>query len=79
MGAIAYGRKLREDAAAVACSFGITPQDPEGVLVIPLHDLDAWYVEGQDRTPFEASRVFAKAVRLRGATGRWPDEAMFFS
>lgn len=79
MGAVAYGRKVREDGASVSYTFGIEPASPEGVLVIPVADPDAWYVEGGEARPVAALRVLGKAVRTFRSSGSWPDVVAFQS
>lgn len=79
MAVIVYGRKVREDAAEVAYSYGSAPDAPEGVLVIPVGDVDAWHVEGQEGEPFGARRVFQKALRGHRATGAWPQDASHYA
>ena len=81
MGMLVHGRKVRESATEVAYSFGFEPDVPDGVLVIPVDDVQAWYVEGSDAhpKPVGARRIMAKAYRLRCAQGSWPDDASFHS
>lgn len=79
MGAVAYGRKVREDEASVSYTFGVEPVSPEGVLIIPVTDPDAWYVDGSEARPAAAQRVLGKAVRTFRSSGRWPDAVAFQS
>lgn len=71
MGFMACGRKVREDERSVAYAFGTSPEDADGgVLVIPVDDVEAWYVDGAaDARPPSARRVAGKAVRLRERCG----------
>jgi hypothetical protein len=79
MGAIAYGRRLRQDASAVAYTFGLDPDEPDGIVVIPLDDPGSWYVEDAADRPLAAEHVVIKAYRLHRTTGAWPEIASFFS
>lgn len=79
MAAIVYGRKLREDAEQVAYSFGRAPDTSEGILVIPVENIDAWYVEGHEGESVSARRILQKAVRLQRRTGSWPEDASFYA
>lgn len=63
----------------MAYAFGDTPDASEGVLVIPLDDVDAWRVEGRDGEAFGARRVFQKALRRQRATGSWPLDATHYA
>ncbi len=79
MALIVHGRKLREDAGEVAYSYGSAPEASEGVLVIPVDDVEAWRVDGQEGHPFGARRVFQKALREQRATGAWPEDASHYA
>lgn len=79
MGAVAYGRKVREDDERVSYTFGVGPTSPAGVLVVPVTDPDAWYVEGSSARPVAALRVLGKAVRTFRSTGGWPETVVFQS
>lgn len=79
MGAVAYGRRVREDRTSVSYTFGIEPGSPDGVLVVPVADPDAWYVDGSDERPAAALRVLGKAVRTFRSTGGWPESVAFQS
>lgn len=79
MGAMAYGRKVREDDASVSYTFSGETTEPEGVLVIPLTDPETWYVEGRDHKPLTALRVLGKAAKLHRLSGSWPDTVIFQS
>lgn len=79
MGAVAYGRKVREDDESVSYTFAIEPAAPEGVLVIPVVDPDAWYVDGSDARPTAALRVLGKAVLTFRRSGSWPEVVAFQS
>ena len=81
MGMLVRGRKVRQSATEVAYSFGFEADAPDGVLVIPVDDVAAWYVDGSDAypSPVAARRVMAKAYRLRCAEGSWPEDVTFAS
>ena len=79
MGAVAYGRKVDEEADAVRYLFGLEPEVWDGELRIPLEDVDGWSVVGRDDRPSAARYVVGTAYRLRRRTGEWPDRVVFQS
>jgi hypothetical protein len=80
MGFMAFGHKESETADKVRYAFGASADDPEaGVLVIPVADLEAWYVEGRKDRPMSAQRVFGKACRIHRDSGDWPEWASFYA
>ncbi|UJP39838.1 hypothetical protein [Cellulomonas palmilytica] len=79
MGGVAYGRKVDESPDEVRYAFGATPELGEGVLVVPVADLDAWCVQGSPERPLSAQWVLVKALRVRRTSGRWPERVAFRS
>lgn len=81
MAIIVYGRNVRESAAEVAYTFGDDPNEASGVVVIPLDDVEAWYVEGVERgrEPFGAKRVAGKAYAMHSRTGAWPEDGSYYA
>lgn len=75
---MAFGLKIAESATEVRYGFGETPAADEGVLVIPIDDLDAWYVEGVDHRPLAAEWALVKVLRVHRKEGVWPDRAAFY-
>jgi hypothetical protein len=79
MGTTGFGRKLSEDVDVVLYSFGVDPEVVEGVLVIPLTDIDSWYVDGSDDRPSTARNVLHKALRVHQRDGTWLVDASYYS
>jgi hypothetical protein len=79
MGTMGFGRKVREDGDSVRYEFGVDPAVVEGVLVVPVADVDSWYVQGSDDRPFTAQIVLHKALRLHRRDRAWPVDASFYS
>ncbi len=83
MAGMAFARKVAESGVEVRYAFGATPEADEGVLVIPLADLDAWRVEGSDAGPdgwpVSARWALVKVLRVHREEGRWPGTAAFYS
>ena len=79
MAGMAYGKKLSEDPSVVRYAFGPSPSEVHGVLVVPVDDVDSWYVEQATDRPTYARWVFSKVYRLWSSSGTWPDDARFYS
>jgi hypothetical protein len=80
MAFLAYGRRLSVDATHVRYDYGLTEDDPaRGVLVIPVADPEAWFMEGRDDHPRGAARVAGKAALHHERTGEWLENASYFS
>jgi hypothetical protein len=76
---MAYGTKLSEDSNAVRYTFGPSPSDVRGVLVVPVDDMDSWFVEQATDRPMHARWVFSTIYRLWRSSGTWPEVAAFYS
>lgn len=80
MASAAYGRLVSADDEDARCDYGMGPDDPRrGVLVIPVRDPEAWFIEGRDDRPRPAGSVMARAVRGFESTGTWPEWASIFT
>jgi len=80
MAFMAYAHQLSKTPEAIRYDYGMTEDDPErGVLVIPLTDPEAWYMEGRTDRPWGAGKVVRRAWVRREQTGEWPAEASVFS
>ena len=91
MAGMAFARRVGESATEVRYAFGATPAADEGVLVIPVADVDAWRVEGADDEsdvrrddrpddrPLSARWALLKVLRMYRKEGRWPERAAFYS
>lgn len=81
MGMLVYGRKVRETATEVAYTFGADPSEPDGVLVIPFSDVDAWHIEDATtgKKPMTAQSIAGRAYLKYAETGAWPDDASMYS
>lgn len=76
MAARAFGLLLSANVTEARYDYGLTEDDPErGVLVIPVEDPAAWWVEGVNAHPVFAGSVAGKAVTAFQRTGEWPANA----
>lgn len=80
MASSAYGRLVSADDEFARYDYGIDPEDPlRGIIVIPVHDPESWYMEGRDDHPRMALSVTARAVREFEKSGNWPEWASIFT
>lgn len=83
MAGTAFARMLTESVTEsvteVRYAFGATPEADEGVLVVPVADPDAWYVEGTHERPVTAQWALLAVLRRHRREGRWPAQAAFHS
>ncbi len=80
MASAAYGRLVSADDEHARYDYGMGPDDPRrGVLVIPMWNPEAWFMEGRDDRPRMAGSVVARAVRGFESTGAWPEWASIFT
>ncbi|WP_155856096.1 hypothetical protein [Cellulomonas sp. URHD0024] len=80
MAFMAFGRRLSLDSTHVRYDYGLNEADPaRGVLVIPIMDPSAWFMEGRDDRPGGAARVAGRAALHHERTGERPENASVFS
>lgn len=80
MAAQAFGILLSVDETTARYDYGMREDDPQrGILVIPVSDPNAWYMEGREDRPHWAGTVVSRALYLRQQTGEWPKNASFQS
>ncbi|GAA3805628.1 hypothetical protein [Cellulomonas soli] len=76
MAIVAFGHRLSISTDAVRYEFGLTADDPDrGVVVIPLDDAEAWFVEDRADRPVSAKKVVGRAWLQHERTGEWPEWA----
>lgn len=81
MASSAYGELIFNDGEVVVYRFATKPGMWEGVLEIPVRDVQAWHIHGRQEPggPMAASAVMMKAVRRYREAGTWPSRVAFQS